>query len=101
MATFCDGPFWVCFLFFWFVPIPLQCLTLTLPFSFHQDPVLLFQGQWPVFTPCFQETITAWLPCAFLWPMLVYEVLRLRNRPLIVCPFTLITIIKFVSSISY
>lgn len=33
----------------------------------------------PDFTPCFQQTVLIWLPCAFLWLFSFLEIVYIRN----------------------
>lgn len=57
----------------------------------------MFERWLPQFTPCFQDGLAPWIPCAFLWLMLIYEVFRLKSLPRHVIPYTLLSIFKLVS----
>lgn len=43
------------------------------------NDTLTWQAEWPDLTPCFQETISLWVPFAFLWIFSPYELYKLRN----------------------
>uniref|UniRef100_A0A8D0ED93 ABC-type glutathione-S-conjugate transporter n=1 Tax=Salvator merianae TaxID=96440 RepID=A0A8D0ED93_SALMN len=55
-------------------------------FFSHQDPNLTLYTDNPDFTPCFQNTILAWIPCFYLCSILPFYVLYLKwnNRGYIV-----------------
>lgn len=40
---------------------------------------LTWQAESPDLTPCFQETVLIWLPCAFLWLLSPLEIFKIRN----------------------
>lgn len=40
---------------------------------------LSWQAESPDLTPCFQETILVWIPCAFLWIFSPYELYKIRH----------------------
>lgn len=52
--------------------------------STYWNQTLTWQLEKPDLTPCFQETILTWVPCAFLWlftPYEIYRVLKLHDKP--------------------
>ena len=34
---------------------------------FLQNTSLTWDGPWPQFTDCFQQTVMTWIPCGYLW----------------------------------
>ena len=48
-----------------------------------QNITELWDGSWPQFTPCFQDTVLIWVPCGWLWVaslVYVYSVLTCYHR---------------------
>ena len=68
-----------------------------------QNHTLTWNSTTPDFTPCFQDTVLVWVPCAFLWltsPFEIYKIknslVKNRNR----VPWTLVSLLKLVSMAS-
>lgn len=56
----------------------------------------------PDLTPCFQETVLVWIPCAFLWIFSPVEVYKIRTSSLKTyrnLPYTLVSVMKILFSI--
>lgn len=53
-----------------------------------QDTDLTWNGQWPQFTPCFQNTILLWIPCGFLWIAAPFYARQIRHHATKPRPFS-------------
>ena len=64
-----------------------------------QNQSLAWDQSSPDLTPCFQETVLVWIPCAFLWLLAPYEVYHIRSSVLKTrsrLPWTLVSGMKIV-----
>uniref|UniRef100_A0A6I8NPA0 ATP binding cassette subfamily C member 3 n=1 Tax=Ornithorhynchus anatinus TaxID=9258 RepID=A0A6I8NPA0_ORNAN len=62
------------------LPLPLSCADLHSDLPVSQDWNLTVYSDSPDLTPCFQNTVLAWLPCVYLWTALPCYLLYLKRH---------------------